>query len=750
MPLDGDECCDVLALPGRSEADLRTTITSGIIKSPRPLGRRVVLRCGSLFTAPISIEPVPLGAVGDVIGGLPVRSYRLRIDDIDISVLDMPDATKTSQTLGYFREEIRVLPNTGKPVPPGRWAFQMRQSGVQAVVEIAGHDLLRKIRQSTRTIRALNLRSALRALSESLAASGARRELVDALNKGEDALALLPAGAPIADIRAVLMTHKAQIATDIPAIEDLAMKMCTLPVIRAKHEEAIQAAIEARIQRTKESIIASIERDTTAVRETIAKLREERQAEENLLRARREEQERQLRSTVIDELESERAKIAETRLQLERDRKAQEESLKSAERSLRELVTRYEELTPTISAAVMTTMELLGKAPVATPRGLDQAPGPSGAGSMLKSQLPTLTPVAIASNSQVSQSDFLERIHHFAALSGLAFDDAEVRAVHVAAKAGQLTILRGPPGAGKTSLVRIYANALAGSNRHTRLLEISVHPNWIDQGDFLGYVHSIDRRYVPSSSGAVPFLAAVAREHREHGQGSPMTVMLLDEINLSQPEHFLPMDAIWHPEPEQRLIRLFHQAAVREDDPLHPFASVQISPSMRMFGTMNIDDTVKPLSPRFLDRVFAIELSSRPHGPAEIETGAAPAALSAVTEVNFESWVAKTPPRFNGPTANLFQDAREHIGKSKLVSISHRSRDAIAAFVANAEGLLEDRDALDFALSSRVVSQIRGARSSIEFRNLTELQGKLEGLGLERAAAAVESIILRDSWIGDE
>ena len=81
--------------------------------------------------------------------------------------------------------------------------------------------------------------------------------------------------------------------------------------------------------------------------------------------------------------------------------------------------------------------------------------------------------------------------------------------------------------------------------------------------------------------------------------------------------------------------------------------------------------------------------------------------------------------------------------------LSHRTRDAIASFIANSTGLLDEEHALDCGVATRVVSQIRGAKSPQEHENLTRLQNGFSDLKLKLSAAAVETIILRDSWLSE-
>lgn len=90
---------------------------------------------------------------------------------------------------------------------------------------------------------------------------------------------------------------------------------------------------------------------------------------------------------------------------------------------------------------------------------------------------------------------------------------------------GDLIILAGDSGSGKTQLVKSFADAIGG--RHAI---IPVKPNWTGSEDLLGYYNPLEKRFLPSA-----FTEALleAREHPEEPY-----LICLDEMNLARVEYY--------------------------------------------------------------------------------------------------------------------------------------------------------------------------------------------------------------------
>ena len=182
-----------------------------------------------------------------------------------------------------------------------------------------------------------------------------------------------------------------------------------------------------------------------------------------------------------------------------------------------------------------------------------------------------------------------------------------------------LLILNGPSGTGKSSLVNAFAKAIKGA----RSSMVPVQSSWTDKQDLLGYFSPSERRYVET-----PFLRALLDAKNTDG----LHLICLDEMNLSHVEYYFA-EFLSLREQDRPVIslypkRYFDEASefctayrektetTYEEDIRYRDASALIAyPSelvipdnVRFIGTLNMDHTVKPLSPKVIDRSLILEL----------------------------------------------------------------------------------------------------------------------------------------------
>ena len=120
--------------------------------------------------------------------------------------------------------------------------------------------------------------------------------------------------------------------------------------------------------------------------------------------------------------------------------------------------------------------------------------------------------------------------------NNLYYEPKDLTNFHTAIKTGNLVILSGMSGTGKSAIVDMYARALGlrSYGDENRVLIIPVRPSWNDDSDLLGYVDLIHMVYRASDTGFVKLLVEASKDINEDN----LYVVCFDEMNLARVEHY--------------------------------------------------------------------------------------------------------------------------------------------------------------------------------------------------------------------
>ena len=129
----------------------------------------------------------------------------------------------------------------------------------------------------------------------------------------------------------------------------------------------------------------------------------------------------------------------------------------------------------------------------------------------------------------------------------LYYTDDDIRAFLAGMSVSRLIILQGMSGTGKSSLPRIFSEAISGFNRL-----IPVESSWRDRNELLGYYNDFNKKF-----NAKSFTIELYRSSKERCQPIP-TFIVLDEMNLARIEYYFSdfLAILQEPDHEKWLIEL--------------------------------------------------------------------------------------------------------------------------------------------------------------------------------------------------
>lgn len=160
----------------------------------------------------------------------------------------------------------------------------------------------------------------------------------------------------------------------------------------------------------------------------------------------------------------------------------------------------------------------------------------------------------------------------------------------------RLTVLAGPPGSGKTALVRLLAQYfnqdLSGSDDFNRvyLLE-AVLPSWFSSENLMGFYDQIQGKFRPTA-----FLKFVQDAKRSKSSNRKCFVCL-DEFNLAQPEQYLAKVLSTIESSDKKVV-------VCQDTG----EEIEFTDNLKLFATINTDAASRTLSPKVLDRSMLVRI----------------------------------------------------------------------------------------------------------------------------------------------
>jgi hypothetical protein len=172
--------------------------------------------------------------------------------------------------------------------------------------------------------------------------------------------------------------------------------------------------------------------------------------------------------------------------------------------------------------------------------------------------------------------------------------------------ASRLSILQGMSGTGKTSLPKIFSEAIFGNCEI-----IEVESSWKDKNELLGYYNEFSMKYTPKKFTLALYKAALNKEI--------FTFILLDEMNLSRIEYyFSDFLSLMENEEGHREIKLINLKLNRKEEDkdieysaLDEGHTLKIPSNVWFIGTANRDESTFVISDKVYDRAHTMNFTKR-------------------------------------------------------------------------------------------------------------------------------------------
>jgi 5-methylcytosine-specific restriction enzyme B len=175
---------------------------------------------------------------------------------------------------------------------------------------------------------------------------------------------------------------------------------------------------------------------------------------------------------------------------------------------------------------------------------------------------------------------------------GLHYPDALISHYLAALLTKPFVVLSGLSGSGKTRLA-LDVGELFGGTVHV----VPVKPDWTDTRGIMGYYNPLTQRYEVTT--------ALRAALDAHATTDPVT-LVLDEMNLAHVERYFAdvLSAMegGHPIPLHDSDEVVAQQAVPKQ--------LVWPKNLLVVGTVNVDETTYPFSPKVLDRAFVIDINT--------------------------------------------------------------------------------------------------------------------------------------------
>ena len=188
----------------------------------------------------------------------------------------------------------------------------------------------------------------------------------------------------------------------------------------------------------------------------------------------------------------------------------------------------------------------------------------------------------------------------------LSYKEEDIAQFIAGLGSSKLSILQGMSGTGKTSLPKIFSEAILGN-----VNIIEVESSWKDKNELIGYFNEFSGKFTPKKFTQSLYRAAFYND--------VITFIVLDEMNLSRIEYyFSDFLSLMENEPDKREIKLlnvqlknFKGGVNLSYKQLKKGHTLKVAPNIWFIGTANRDESTFEISDKVYDRAMTMNFMKR-------------------------------------------------------------------------------------------------------------------------------------------
>ena len=170
----------------------------------------------------------------------------------------------------------------------------------------------------------------------------------------------------------------------------------------------------------------------------------------------------------------------------------------------------------------------------------------------------------------------------------------------------KLHLLQGMSGTGKTSLARAFAKAInnvtTGDQEKLYCSMVRVQAGWRDREDLLGHFNAFEKKFYEKEA-----LQAIYRAQQPQFSDT-VQIVLLDEMNLSQPEQYFAEFLSLMETPDRSEISLLESPNEKSPRYFSDQRAIKVPQNVWFVGTANHDETTKEFADKTYDRAHVMEI----------------------------------------------------------------------------------------------------------------------------------------------